>query len=396
MNNKKIVIDAGHGGADSGAVGNGIVEKDLTLLISNYMYDRFKELGVPVKMTRTSDIELTSDNRPKKVLDSFGNSSNVIVISNHINAGGAEGAEVIYALRNGSTLSELILNNLSKEGQKIRKYYQRRLPTNPSKDYYYMLRETPNTEAVIVEYGFLDNMKDAAKLKNNYKRYAEAVVRAVMEYIGLPYNTNVGDAYIVKSGDTLWTIAKNYGLSVQELKDLNGLTSNTLSVGQKLIVKKNEVDEVVSPNDEYYVVEPGDTLYSIAKKNGLYVEDLIYLNNLKNNTLSIGQKLILKPDISLSNSYVVKRGDTLYSIALKNGTTVDKIKVINNLSNNTLSVGQVLQLPVSEDLYNVYTVKAGDTLYSLALKFGVSVDELKVLNNLSTDNLSIGQKLLIP
>ena len=114
MNNKKIVIDAGHGGADSGAVGNGIVEKDLTLLISNYMYDRFKELGVPVKMTRTSDIELTSDNRPKKVLDSFGNSSNVIVISNHINAGGAEGAEVIYALRNGSTLSELILNNLSR------------------------------------------------------------------------------------------------------------------------------------------------------------------------------------------------------------------------------------------------------------------------------------------
>lgn len=396
MNNKKIVIDAGHGGADSGAVGNGIVEKDLTLLISNYMYDRFKELGVPVKMTRTSDIELTSDNRPKKVLDSFGNSSNVIVISNHINAGGAEGAEVIYALRNGSTLSELILNNLSKEGQKIRKYYQRRLPTNPSKDYYYMLRETPNTEAVIVEYGFLDNTKDAAKLKNNYKRYAEAVVRAVMEYIGLPYNTNVGDAYIVKSGDTLWTIAKNYGLSVQELKDLNGLTSNTLSVGQKLIVKKNEVDEVIPPNDEYYVVEPGDTLYSIAKKNGLSVEDLIYLNNLKNNTLSIGQKLILKPDISLSNSYVVKRGDTLYSIALKNGTTVDKIKVINNLSNNTLSVGQVLQLPVSEDLYNVYTVKAGDTLYSLALKFGVSVDELKVLNNLSTDNLSIGQKLLIP
>lgn len=194
----------------------------------------------------------------------------------------------------------------------------------------------------------------------------------------------------------MWTIAKNYGLSVQELKDLNGLTSNTLSVGQKLLVKKNEVDEVVSPNDEYYIVEPGDTLYSIAKKNGLSVEDLIYLNNLKNNTLSIGQKLILKPDISLSNSYVVKRGDTLYSIALKNGTTVDKIKVINNLSNNTLSVGQVLQLPVSEDLYNVYTVNAGDTLYSLALKFGVSVDELKVLNNLSTDNLSIGQKLLIP
>lgn len=84
-----IVIDPGHGGADSGASGNGIIEKDMTLDISKYMYDRFKELGIPVELTRTNDIELTSTTRPKEILNKFGNGKDIIVLSNHINAGGA-------------------------------------------------------------------------------------------------------------------------------------------------------------------------------------------------------------------------------------------------------------------------------------------------------------------
>lgn len=91
---KGVVIDAGHGGIDSGAVGNGIVEKNLTLDISKYMYDRFRELGIPVSMTRTTDEELTSATRPRRAQNAFGNSRDVIVISNHINAGGAEGQSV--------------------------------------------------------------------------------------------------------------------------------------------------------------------------------------------------------------------------------------------------------------------------------------------------------------
>lgn len=85
-----IVIDPGHGGADSGASGNGIIEKNMTLDISKYMYDRFKELGVPVEMTRTNDVELTSTTRPKEILNKFGNGRDIIVLSNHINAGGGD------------------------------------------------------------------------------------------------------------------------------------------------------------------------------------------------------------------------------------------------------------------------------------------------------------------
>ena len=91
MKDYKIVIDAGHGGTDPGASGNGIIEKDLTLEISDYMYNKLKDLGIPVKMTRTTDETLSPTERVNRVLDAFGNSSNVIVVSNHINAGGGEG-----------------------------------------------------------------------------------------------------------------------------------------------------------------------------------------------------------------------------------------------------------------------------------------------------------------
>ncbi len=88
--NAKIVIDAGHGGTDGGATGNGIIEKDLTLDISNYMYDRFRELGIPVVMTRTTDETLSPSERTTRSKNAFGANRDVILISNHINAGGGD------------------------------------------------------------------------------------------------------------------------------------------------------------------------------------------------------------------------------------------------------------------------------------------------------------------
>ena len=88
VSGKTIVIDAGHGGNDPGAISNGLKEKDFTLLISKYMYDRLKELGVPVRLTRNSDVTLTPKERVDKVQSFFGDSKDVVVISNHLNAGG--------------------------------------------------------------------------------------------------------------------------------------------------------------------------------------------------------------------------------------------------------------------------------------------------------------------
>ncbi len=395
---KGVVLDSGHGGNDQGSSGNGIIEKDLTLKISQYMYDRFKALGVPVKMTRTSDIDLEPNDRPGVVLDKFGNGKDVVVISNHINAGGGEGAEVIYALRNSDKLASSILNELEKSGQVVRKYYQRRLPSDSSKDYYYIIRNTPNNETLIVEYGFLDNEADAKRLKSNYKKYAEAVVRAVTLYGGYKYVPVSGsNYYVVKKGDSLWSIARANGLTVDELKSLNNLSSNVLHVGDTLLISSAD-STGDDGNDNYYVVKSGDTLWSIARKYNLSVNELKALNNLSSNALSVGQRLIVGKESS--NDYVVSAGDTLWAIARKFNVSVDDIKALNNLSSNNLSIGMTLKIPLysnkQNEETNVYVVKSGDSLWSIARMFNSTVDEIKSLNGLKSNVLRIGQRLVVP
>ena len=284
MNNYKIIIDPGHGGTDNGASGNDIIEKNMTLSISKIMYNELKRLGIPVYITRETDETLSPTQRVNRIKNAFGNDSNVIVVSNHINAGGAEGAEVIYALRNNETLSSKVLNELAKNGQTIRKYYQKRGTSNPSKDYYFMLRDTDPYESIIVEYGFLDNTKDAAKLKKNYERYAYATLEALLDYIG--YSKDDLDYYTVKSGDTLYSIAKKYSTTVSKIKELNNLKSDTLSIGQELIIP-NSFDV------KTHMVKPGDTLYSIARKYNTTVNAIKVANNLTSNVLSIGKELII-------------------------------------------------------------------------------------------------------
>lgn len=311
---------------------------------------------------------------------------------------GGEGAEVIYALRNSDKLASSILNELEKSGQVVRKYYQRRLPSNSSKDYYYIIRETPNNQTLIVEYGFLDNAADAERLKNNYKKYAEAVVRAVTLYGGYKYVPVSGsNYYVVKKGDSLWSIARKYGLSVAELKALNNLSSNTLHIGDTLLVSSvNSTDDNIS--DEYYTVKSGDTLWGIARKYNMSVNDLKSLNNLSSNNLSIGQKLIVSK--ASSNDYTVVAGDTLWGIARKFNVSVDDLKSLNNLTSNSLSIGMVLKIPPysnkKNEETNVYVVKSGDSLWSIARKFNSTVDEIKRLNSLQSNILSIGQRLVVP
>lgn len=346
MNNKKIVIDAGHGGNDSGAVGNGIIEKELNLKISEYIYNRLKDLGLDVKMTRTYDETITPTERVNRVLNAFGNSNDVIVLSNHINAGGGDGAEVIYALRSNNTLPNLILTELSNEGQNIRKSYQRRLPSDPNKDYYFMQRNTGNTESLTIEYGFLDSKgDDINQLKNNWRNYAEAVVRAVMEYLNLTY-IPVEDKsyYTVKAGDTLWSIAKKNNISVLELKQANGLTSSVLKIGQVLTIPLKSSSSI---KNNIYTVKAGDTLYKIAQNYDTTVNEIIKLNNLTSTSISIGQKLSIPTEmtpVQEISTYTVKAGDTLYKIAKDNNTTVNDLIKLNNLKNNILTIGQELKI----------------------------------------------------
>ena len=400
---RKVIIDPGHGGTDSGATGNNLLEKDYNLLISKYMYDRFKELGIPVAITRDSDTTLSPTDRVNTILNKFGNSSDVILISNHVNSGGGEGAEVIYALRNKDILAKNIINNIGTTGQTTRKYYQRRLPSDTSKDYYFIHRNTGNLEPLIVEYGFVDNTKDVEFLKENYKELAEAVISAVANYIGVPYTPPEGlitNTYIVQKGDSLYSIANKLGTTVSELKKENNLTSNTLQIGEVLRIPTKEIYE---GEENVYIVQKGDTLYSVAMANNTTVDELKKANNLTSNILSTGQLLKIPSALLPESTYTVKKGDSLYSIANKYNTTVEELKRINNLTSNTLSIGQVLKLPsdkpnkIEQEKNTItYMVQKGDSLYSIARKYSTTIDKIKDLNNLTTNLLSIGQVLLIP
>ena len=406
---KKVVIDAGHGGADPGAVSGNLKEKDLNLQVAQYMYKRLQELGIPATIVRNTDETLDRKERINRILNAYGNSSDVILISNHINAGDGEGAEIVYALRNNPTLAQMALDNIGDAGQIERKVYQRRLPENPNKDYYFIIRDTGNLESLLVEYGFIDNANDAYKLQNNLTDYVEGVVKAIADYVQVPYtkdSTTQENYYTVRRGDTLYSIANKFGTTVDTIKRLNNLTSNTLTIGQTLLISEETLPEVST-----YIVEKGDTLYGIANKFGTTVDIIKRLNNLTVNTLLPGQQILVpatdqtpveeEPTIPPIEQpyiiYTVQKGDSLWKISQRYKVPVNDIIAFNNLSNIKLKIGDELRIPITNMEAEVtYTVKRGDTLWSIAKDFEVSVDDIKNVNNLTTNLLTVGQNLIIP
>ena len=339
-----IVIDPSKGGRESGVTGNGIVEKDYNLLISEYIFNRLKSLGADVKIIRTTDEYISEDDRANKILNAYGNNSKVVALSNMLGNTGS-GAEIIYALRNNSNLASSLAENLDDAGLTVSKYYQRRSENDTSKDYYNIQKDTGLIETIVVNYGNINNINEATNIKNEWEDYAEAVVKSLANYTNVPYykEGESQEIYTVKKGDSLWKIANKYNTTVEKLKSANNLKTNTLSVGQKLVIPSISVSPEVS---DTYIVQKGDSLWSIANKFNMTVSELKNLNNLTNNLLSIGQVLkIPQGKTSTENIYTVKKGDSLWTIANRYNTTVEKIKVLNNLTSNLLSIGQQLKIP---------------------------------------------------
>ena len=377
VNNMKIIIDPYRGGDDYGAKIGDKYEKDILLDLSNYMNNSFNNQNINSILTRNIDESLTDEDRVNQINKL--KQDNDLIIQNRFDT--SSDLSIIYPLRSSDKLASLIFSNLENNGISVNKYYQRRLPTNTKYDYYSIIKDTNPNETIIIEYGDADN----------YKQVVDIIVKSIIEYLAL------SDTYKVKSGDTLYSIAKKYNISVDELKELNNLKNNNITVGQVLKIKSNIPSEEVTEKN-YYIVKSGDTLYSIAKKYNTTVDEIKKLNNLKSDNLSIGMELKIKEEPSSTNyiDYVVKSGDNLYSIAKKYNTTVDEIKKLNGLTSNLLNIGMTLKIPIQIGNYINYTVKSGDNLYSIAKKYNTTVDEIKKLNGLTSNLLSIGMELKIP
>ena len=356
--------------------------------ISDNLYNLFLE--------NNYDVELLNNNIPQNEKIALIKNSNKknLVISNKINNNSTNDIEIIYPLRSNDSLARTLNDNLSNIVT-ISKYYQLRATGDTSLDYYEILRNINNNEAIILRYG--------ANTLNN-SNLPNFIFRSITNYLT---NENI---YTVQSGDTIYAIARRFNVTVNDIKSLNNLTSNSLSIGQKLLIPTTNIQEngetPIEDNPNIYTVKSGDSLYSIARNFNTTVNQIKSLNNLTSNNLSIGQRLLITSIESSSptptnNTYTVKSGDSLYSIARNFNTSVDQIKSLNNLTSNNLSIGQKLLIPFSNEetnspSTNSYTVKSGDSLYSIARTFNISVNDIKSLNNLTSNNLSIGQKLLIP
>lgn len=232
-------------------------------------------------------------------------------------------------------------------------------------------------------------------------------------------NPNNMFMYTVKPGDTIYSIAQKYGTTVSAIQNLNYLKNTNLSIGQVIRIPEmyTPEDQMIMPSYINYVVRPGDTLYSIARTNNVSVDTLIKDNGLTSNTLPIGRNIRIRisdgsiteieecfgpdytPPISTTPTitYTVKKGDNLYNIARQYNTSVSVITNLNNLTSNNLSIGQQLKIPSvsSGGGTTTYVVRSGDNLYSIARKFNTTVDSIKRKNNLTSNLLSIGQKLII-
>ena len=163
--------------------------------------------------------------------------------------------------------------------------------------------------------------------------------------------------HTVEPKQTLFQIAKLYSLSLQQLMDLNNLKAYDISIGQELIIRKianADVSEIESTNF-VHEIKPGETLYAIAKKYNMSVEELKAMNKLINENLTPGNKLIISKALSPSSklevetnevkqTHKVEKGDTIYSIARRYGVSVESIKELNKLKDFTISLGQILKI----------------------------------------------------
>lgn len=203
--------------------------------------------------------------------------------------------------------------------------------------------------------------------------------------------SSASSTHTVAKGDTLIKIANKYNTSVNTLKSLNpSIKGNNVYIGQKLNIEALSTGKASATVN--YTVVKGDTLSKIARKNGITVDELKKLNNIEGNTIYIGQKLT----VNSCATYTVSKGDNLSRIARKYGTSVATLKNLNDLKSDTVYIGQKLTVPGSvSSADNTITVRKGDTLIKIARANGITVPELKELNDLNGNSIYIGQKLKI-
>ncbi len=402
-----VAIDPGHGGEDPGSIGpTRKYEKHITLAIAKKVADQLNRTSnIHAVLTRTGDYYVNLNKRSEIARKN----KSLLLVSIHADSyttPGPRGASVfvlstrranteigrwvvkkeeqsellggggILLSKNSNdknvsqTVLDLQFSHSQTEGNKLalKVIQELRQVTrmHTSKPVYASLAvlKSPDIPSILVETGFISNPQEEKLLVQNYhqNQLASAISKAVVQYFKdnppegmIVVNHPSGTTHKVKSGESLSVIASNYGTTTANLKSWNNLKSSTVYVGQEL-----------------KVASPSATSSSSSAPAAISNSDHM-------------------------TTYVVKNGDYLGKIAEKYSVSVNSIKQQNNMRSNTLKVGQTLKIPVSSKPKSItYQVQRGDFLGKIADKYGVSVADIRKANNLRSDSLAVGQKLTIP
>ncbi|HBC2101155.1 TPA: N-acetylmuramoyl-L-alanine amidase, partial [Vibrio cholerae] len=403
-----VAIDAGHGGEDPGSIGpTRKYEKDITLSVSKKLADQLNAVpGMKAVLTRRGDYFVNLNKRTEIArrskahllvsvhADAFhtpqprggsvfvlntrrANTEIARWVENHEQQsellGGA--GEVLSKTNNDRNVSQTLLDlqfsHSQKEGYKVATNILREMgkvahlhktePVNAS----LAVLKSPDIPSVLVETGFISNPSEEKLLiqRSHQDKLARALATAIVQYFEdnppegtLFANRGKAQKHKVQRGESIGLIANQYGVSVDALKKANNLKSSTISVGQLLTIPASS-----APNP---------------------VPVPVMANPVETETIT----------------HVVKTGDFLGKLATTYKVSVASIKKENNLKSDTLVLGQKLKITVSlkDKPLRKHKVQRGEFLSKIADQYNVSVDSIRQANQLRTDQLLVGQQLIIP
>ena len=267
---------------------------------------------------------------------------------------------------------------------------------------------------------------------NKFKKLGQSLL--MLSAVALmPVSTVIaGTSHTVQDGEWLWGIARQYGVTAYDIQAANGLTSDWIDVGTVLTIPSAGYASETDYDYDYdngsttgvHIVSSGETLDGIANAYGVTVDELMAWNGLSSSWIDVGDQLALYGDASIpsysydydysysgssyDHAYTIQPGDTLSGIAAVYGVSVSELMAMNGLGSDWLVAGNSISVPTGPVNYQApsakssatavdgaHIVQSGDILSSIALTYGVTVDELRAWNNLSSDWLDVGDVIYV-